>query len=53
MTVSLIVTSAAEGREDPNILPRPEDIILAYLYLMGVRRKNVTSQAMNAQTTLE
>lgn len=37
--------------EDPNTLPQPEEIMDAYLYLMGPSSKGVTGQQFNAQQT--
>jgi len=35
--------------EDPNTIPKPEDIMAAYLYLMGPDSKDVTGQQFDAQ----
>ena len=35
--------------EDPNNLPRPEEIMSVYLYLMGPDSRGTTGQRTNAQ----
>jgi NAD(P)-dependent dehydrogenase (short-subunit alcohol dehydrogenase family) len=35
--------------EDPNTLPRPEQIIATYLYLLGPESKGVSGRQFNAQ----
>ncbi len=37
--------------EDPETLPRPEDIMNLYLYLMGSDSKEITGQMFNAQNS--
>jgi NAD(P)-dependent dehydrogenase (short-subunit alcohol dehydrogenase family) len=39
--------------EDPSTLPPPEDILSAYLYLMGPDSKGVNGQAMNGKWKME
>ena len=41
--------ASAYPGEDPNSLKAPEDIMSAYLYLMGDDSEGVTGQAFNAQ----
>lgn len=41
--------AAAYPAEDPNTLPPPEDIMAAYLYLMGPDSQGVTGQSLDAQ----
>ena len=41
--------AAAYPAEDPTTLPLPEDIMAAYLYLMGPDSKGVSGQALDAQ----
>jgi NAD(P)-dependent dehydrogenase (short-subunit alcohol dehydrogenase family) len=43
--------AAAYPAEDPATLKRPEDIMPAYLYLMGNDSAGITGQAFNAQET--
>jgi NAD(P)-dependent dehydrogenase (short-subunit alcohol dehydrogenase family) len=40
---------SAYPAEDPETLPRPEDIVTAYLYLLGRGSKGVTGQRIDAQ----
>ena len=41
--------ASAYPGEDPNTLKTPEDIMPAYLYLLGPDSEGVTGQAFNAQ----
>ncbi|MDJ0929330.1 MAG: YciK family oxidoreductase [Gammaproteobacteria bacterium] len=41
--------AAAYPAEDPNTLPQPEDIMAAYLYLMGPDSRGVTGQSLDAR----
>jgi NAD(P)-dependent dehydrogenase (short-subunit alcohol dehydrogenase family) len=47
--VATTMRAHAYPGEDPNTLPRPEDIMGAYLYLMGPDSKGHTGEQFNAQ----
>ena len=42
--------AAAYPAEDPETLPTPEEIVMAYLYLMGPDSIGVTGQSLDAQS---
>lgn len=48
-TVRTAMRAKAYPGEDPNTLPRPEEILRVYLYLMGPDSRGTTGQRTNAQ----
>ena len=47
--VQTTMRATAFPAEDPNTLPRPEDIMASYLFLMGPDSRDVQGQAIDAQ----